>query len=342
MSGQLAPWQQRAWKQAVAAMDSGRQGHALLLCGPALLGKRALAERLAQRVLCEARPTAGADACGQCRGCRLYLARSQRDPLEERPGGGLAHPDGHPAHPDAIFVGYAWRMTPAPARQLTRISVDQVRELSDRLGKTPQYGDAKVAIIEPADAMNEAAANALLKTLEEPRPGRHLWLVTDSPMRLPATIRSRCQRLELRLPPRGEALEWLLAQGHAQAPAAEALDAARGHPGQADAWLRDGGMALRREVASDLAALARGDAAPSDVARRWTQSEDADLRLRHAADLAAVRAAGLTAPEATRSLADWFDAANRTRDLLRTQVRADLAVSGLLLEWAGVAGQRRR
>src|SRR5690606_29300206 len=130
------------------------------------------------------------------------------------------------------------------------------------------YGGAQVAIVDPADALNHAACNALLKTLEEPRSGRHLWLISADPARLPATIRSRCQRLEFRLPPRDEALVWLQAQGHAAKAATEALDAARGHPGLADAWLRDGGIALRREVARDLARLAKGEIAAIEAAQR--------------------------------------------------------------------------
>jgi DNA polymerase-3 subunit delta' len=328
----FAPWQQRVYDHACAALDAGRLAHALLICGPALLGKRAVAERLAQRMLCQARTPDG-EPCGHCRGCGLYLSRTQKDPLEQRPDKSLAHPHGHPAHPDAVFVGYAWKFTPSPPKQLTQIVIEQIRALSERLGKTPQYGGAQVVIIEPADAMNEAACNALLKTLEEPVPGRYLWLVTSDPARLPATIRSRCQRLEFRLPPRDEAVTWLSSQGHPDKDAAEALDAARGHPGLADAWLRDGGMALRRDVAADLAKLARGDLAVVATAQRWTSGEDATRRLRHAADLVLAETGRLTDPARMRKLAAWFDAANRTRDLLRTTVRADLAVAELLLAW---------
>lgn len=335
----LSPWQQRVHDQAVAALDGGRMGHALLFCGPAMLGKRLVAERLARRLLCQAGEGA-ARPCGECRGCRLYDARSQKESVEHRPDGSLSHPWGHPAHPDAIFVGHAWRMSPGTPRQMTVIPVDQVRELSARLATTPQYGSAKVAIVDPAGDMNEAAANALLKTLEEPQPGRYLWLVAANPMSLPATIRSRCQRLEFRLPPREEALGWMLGQGHAQTAAQEALDAARGHPGLADAWLREGGIELRREVGADLDALAHGRLAPSEAAVRWTGDEAAAERLRHAADLAAERAADLTDPGRTRRLAAWFDEANRTRDLLRTTVRADLAVAGLLLQWQQAVGDR--
>ncbi len=334
----LAPWQQRAYEQAVATLSEGRLGHALLICGPERIGKRAVAEALARYVLCSKRSPDGA-ACGACRSCHLFDVRAQRDPVEVRPDGSLAHPHGHSAHPDFILVGHEWRFKPSPPRPRTEIVIDQMRALSERLGLSAEFG-ARVAIVEPADAVNYHAWNAILKTLEEPQPGRYLWLVASRPARLPATIRSRCQRLELRLPPRTEAQAWLLAQGHALQDAEQALDAARGDPGLADGWLRDGGMQLRHAVADDLAQLARGDAPPIETAQRWAGDELAAARLYHAADLALAQAAGLTDPARIRKLAQWFDAANRVRDLLRTTVRADLAVAELLLAWRGVQASR--
>ena len=138
------------------------------------------------------------------------------------------------------------------------------------------------------------------------------------------------------MPALDEARQWLIAQGHAGRDADEALEAAKGHPGLAASWLADGGMQLRREVQKDLAGLAKGELAVVATAQRWAGDEHAALRLRHAADLALARAAGLTDVAGVGKLAAWFDAANRTRDLLRTTVRADLAISGLLLEWRGI------
>jgi DNA polymerase-3 subunit delta' len=330
----FAPWQQRVYDQAVAALEAGRLGHGLLLVGPPLLGKRHVAERLAQRVLCRA--PKGNQPCGRCRDCSLFLSRAQADPEEVRPDGTLAHPWGHSGHPDVTFIGFA--INDKTKKPRTEIVIEQIRALSERLALTPQGGGAQIAIVEPADAINHAAANALLKTLEEPVSGRYLWLVSARPQALPATIRSRCQRLEFRLPPRIEALAWLQARGHATAAANEALDASRGHPGLADAWLRDGGLALRKEIAADLAGLARGDVAPVALAQRWTGDEQAGLRLEFAADLALQEAARLTDPVRTRRLATWFDAANRTRALLRTTIRPDLAVAELLLAWRTDAG----
>lgn len=329
----LAPWLMRAWEQAVAAFEAGRLGHALLVCGPERLGQRELADALAQYVLCRERsPQSG--PCGRCRSCRLFDVRAQRDPLETRPDGSPAQPRGHSAHPDLLLVGYEWRLKPGPPRMRTEIVIDQMRELAGRLEMSAESGTC-VAIVEPADAVNYNAWNAILKTLEEPLPGRYLWLVGSSPDRLPATIRSRCQRLEVRLPPRAEALAWLHERGHAGDEAAEALDAARGHPGLADGWLRGDGLSLRRQVVADLGALESGRIDPLEAALRWTADDQAGERLRHAAEHARDRAAalGLTDPDRLHKLAAWFDAANRARDLLRSTVRADLAMTDLLLAW---------
>ena len=332
MSG-LAPWQQRVYDRAAAALDSGRLGHGLLLCGPAQLGKREVAERLAARVLCE-QPVADGGPCGLCRSCRLLAARSQADPVEVRPDGRLAHPWGHPAHPDLLLIGHAVNHKVRPPRSRTEIVIDQVRALGAQLALTPQYGQARVAILDPGEAINTAAANALLKTLEEPVPGRYLWIIASEPARLSATIRSRCQKLEFRLPERAQAHQWLLQQGHGAAQAGEALDAARGHPGQAHAWLQEGVLELRREVTRGLGEVAAGRTAAPVLAQAWTGDEQAALRLRLAADFALEQAAAnLTDPARTRRLAEWFDRANKARDLLRSTVRADLVVVELLLAW---------
>ena len=312
---EFSPWQQRAYDHAVAALDGGRMGHGLLICGPAGLGKRAVAERLALHVL------SGGDAAHAQRTAALMAAGT---------------------HPDLHVVSFG--LTKDGSKLRTEIVIDQIRDLSQKLALTPQYGAAQVALIDPADAINRSACNALLKTLEEPAPGRYLWLLSAQPARLPATIRSRCQRLEFRLPPRAEALAWLQeAQGHAPAAAQEALDAARGHPGLADQWLREDGLALRKQVASDLDKLARGQLGVVETAQKWANDEWADARLRHAADLALAQAsaAGLTDTARLTKLAAWFDAANRARDLLRTTVRGDLAVAELLLLWTRQMGEPR-
>lgn len=306
MSELFSPWQQRAYDQTVAALDAGRLGHGLLICGPAGLGKRAVALKLAEHVLGRA-----PDPVAQQRSRQLIAAGT---------------------HPDLQLVSFIPNRTGDKLR--TEIIIEQVRDVSQKLSLTPQYGVAQVVIIDPADSINRSACNALLKTLEEPAPGRYLWLISAQPARLPATIRSRCQRLEFKLPPAQEALAWLLSKGFSESVAEEALTAARGHPGLAERWLREEGLALRRAVANDLEQVATGRAGAVETAQRWTGDDQADQRLRHAADLVLAQAsAGTTDPVRVHRLATWFDAANLTRDLLRTTVRADLVVAELLMAW---------
>ena len=179
-----------------------------------------------------------------------------------RPDGSLAHPWGHSAHPDYILVGYEWRLKPSPPKPRTEIVIDQVRELSERLALSAEHG-ARIAIVEPADAVNYNAWNSILKTLEEPQPGRYLWLVASNPSRLPATIRSRCQRLEMRC--RRATGAGLAARAGTRRVPRSPPSTPRA-PSRADAWLRDGGLALRKEVAADLAPVARGERPDRDRA----------------------------------------------------------------------------
>lgn len=322
MSG-FAPWQQRVLDAALASLADGRLGHALLFSGAAKMGKGEVALRLAGRLLC---PTPGADglACGSCRACHLFAAGT---------------------HPDFKFTSFIPNDKGDKLR--SEIIVDQMRELGHWFSLTPQMGTAQVAMITPASAMNLNASNALLKTLEEPSRDRYLLLVTDRPGRLPATIRSRCQRLEFRPPRTAEAMAWLREQGHGEGALAPALHAARGHPGLASDWLATGGLALRRQVLSDLNALSEGRESPIALAQRWLGDDQAALRLRFAAELAleavaerlgAGPASGLTAPGDFQRLSAWFDGTNRAREQLSVPaLRHDLALAGLLLEWRSMS-----
>jgi DNA polymerase-3 subunit delta' len=216
--------------------------------------------------------------------------------------------------------------------------IEQIRELSARLAMSSQFGGWQVALIDPADAMNAAAANALLKTLEEPAGQTLLVLLADAPWRLPQTIRSRCQRIEFTLPTAGEARAWLERQGVAQAQAA--LDAALGNPGLALAWAQEGALERRAEVRRDLAALAAGRGQVTEMARRWLDDEAAQ-RLWFAAQAAADERraqASQAVPQLAsamdgEALAHWYDAANRTRDALRGPLRGDLLLLELLAQW---------
>lgn len=308
----LPPWVQRSLVRAVDAHAANRLPHALLLGGERGLGKRALADALARRLLCATAD--GATACGACKPCRLLAAGT---------------------HPDRRAITLDTR---DDGRQRTEIVIDQIRALSQALSLTAQMGGAVVATLDPADALNVAAANALLKTLEEPQPGRFLLLIADEPFRLPATIRSRCQRLAIEAPSREEARAWLQSLSHEASAVDEALDLADGNPGIAREALDAGLLELKRGVLADLGELARGRAQPFPTARAWLEDRP-DWRLRFAAD--AVRRhgwrealdAGRRARADFATLAAWYDAANRTRELLRSPVRPELALGELLMGW---------
>lgn len=332
----LAPWQQEVFEGAAQAHLQGRLGHALLLVGPARMGKREVAEALAKRLLC-ASPRPDLFACGSCRSCQLFPAQSI----------GLVTTQ---AHGDLQRIGLEPNEKGDKLR--TEISVDQIRRLGQWFSLTPQLGGAQVAIIDPADLMNTSSSNALLKTLEEPSPNRYLLIVSSRPGRLPATIRSRCQRLEFRLPSSDQAQAWLKSRGFADADSALALKAARGNPGLAAEWLENGGLQLRVDVMKKLNAVGAGQAGPIEVAQQWLSDESGELRLRFAAELAVEALAGglgaqgaglsgLKAPADLSRISNWYDALNRTREQLRAPLRNDLVLAGLLHEWRNMFQQGR-
>jgi DNA polymerase-3 subunit delta' len=312
----LPPWLADAWREFAQRAASARMAHAFLLGGPAGLGKRALAEAMLARLLCTA-PTDDQHACGQCRGCALRLAGS---------------------HPDLVRVGIE--------EEATQIKIDQIRALSQRLALTPQLGGAQVVLIDPAETLNTEACNALLKTLEEPSAGTVLILVTDLPMRLLATIRSRCQRMDVRFPPRDQALAWLEAQGVSASAARAALELAAGNPGLAQRLADPAQRELASAITAELRDLATGKENLLELSTRWAKDRTAE-RLRLTVELvrmASWRALGgssqadaglarLTGAVEFHKLAAWWGRANQVRDQLSTPLRVDLLLLDLLRDW---------
>ena len=228
---------------AIAAMVAGRVPHAILLVGPAGVGKTTLATDLAAGLLCAAPD--GERPCGACRPCRLALAGS--------------HPDVHRLAPDG------------PGRQVgiggAGSKVRGVRDLIGELALLPVEGGARIGIVESAQRMNEDAQAALLKTLEEPAAGVVLVLCADGEDGLLPTIRSRCARV--RLGPVGvREIETILDEhGVADAPTAARLArVADGRPGLALSWAADPeALVVRDELGRTLLDLL--DAGPADRLR---------------------------------------------------------------------------
>lgn len=241
----MPPWLEQERAALHRAHTAARTPQALLIHETPGAGGEWLALWAAQLLLCQHPDKA---PCGSCVACRRVAQRQ---------------------HPDLAWLGL-----PEDSRQ---IRIEQVRELSADLALTSHAGGYKVGIISPADALNRFAANALLKTLEEPPARTLLVLVASQPSRLPATVLSRCQRLHVPAPAREAAVAWLNAvRGAADWDGAlDALGEAPCIAVQADpAQLAQVGA----ETRSALDALATGGADPVATAERWARSELA-LRL---------------------------------------------------------------
>ena len=245
-----------------AALGTQRS-HALLVHGPRGVGQFELSLALAQGWLCES--SSLPKPCGQCAACKLVQAHS--------------HPDLLVLLPEALRDALGWAVAgddesegggegnaaaasdkSAKRKPSKDIRIDEVRLAVVFAQTTSARGRAKVVVLHPAERMNMASANALLKTLEEPAGAARLVLSTAAAESLLPTIRSRCQAVLLPLPDVAQATQWLAAQGVAQAEVV--LAATGGQPQEALQWVSEGidaatWLALPRQMArGDAGALA--------------------------------------------------------------------------------------
>lgn len=228
------PWQTTQWRRLRLQHEANQLAHAYLLAGPAGLGKALFASQFARLVLCLTPKQK--QACGECRNC-LLSAQGE--------------------HPDILSV--------APEEGSRDIKIDQIRSLADYVVRTSHAGGAKVAIINHAHQMNTNASNALLKTLEEPTPGTYLFLISESPGSLSATIRSRCQRLQFHAPSFDEASDWLQQSLDADADSVRLLAATNNRPLLAYELAGDGNLNAREDFISKLCELLLGQQSPQTV-----------------------------------------------------------------------------
>lgn len=175
---QQLPWLLPVWERLEQQLHNKQLGHAQLFVGQPGLGKRALASLMAEKVLCLARRNGS--ACGECPSCMLLKAGT---------------------HPDFLLL--------EPEEEGKQIKIDQVRLLSDFVNTTAQRSPVKAVVMGPVEQLNINAANALLKSLEEPVTQVYLFLFCHRPSGVLPTIRSRCQQISIAPPAFSDALRWL-------------------------------------------------------------------------------------------------------------------------------------
>lgn len=203
MSDTLYPWQQDAWQQWQQLR--ARLPHAILFHGPQGIGKTTFAEACAQSLLCET-PLSDGHACGSCAACGWFAQYSHPDYRRVRPE--ILDEDDAAADEEAGETKKA-KAAKTPSKD---IKIDQIRALADFMNVSTHRSGMRVIVLHPAEALNTAAANALLKMLEEPPPHTAFLLITNSLDRLLPTILSRCRKFAMAMPDGQQALQWLNAQ----------------------------------------------------------------------------------------------------------------------------------
>lgn len=302
------PWLKDTVRSLEERIEHGRMPHALMLLGPLGVGKRCLAAWLAKR----------------------HLGKVASSSMPDFP---LEIPE---------LADLRWLN---PPDDKAAIGVEAVRELIADLYLTSFDGRGKAAVIEPADAMTASAANSLLKTLEEPTGNALLILVVDRAGRLPATIASRCQRVEIALPPEAESLAWL-----SRLKRSDHWEAALRLAGNAPLRALDAAERLddAEAMSRDFIALTNNEAQPLETASRWLRLDtvfvldwmcrqvQSGIRrsFRHSAEAASVLPDFVLQRMDRRKLFCYLDIINRIRSQADGSYNVQLTLESLLIDWA--------
>ncbi len=234
----IYPWQDQQWNYFQRLLENNELPHAVLLTGQAGVGKASFVINLCASILCDRRANDGMP-CGTCKYCQLFSANT---------------------YPDFTRI--------VPEEADSAITVDDIRLLIERLSLTRHYDAYKIALIESAHQMNTNAANALLKTLEEPPDHTLIILVSDQPQTLPATIRSRCQSVLINSPEHQQGLAWLQAREDS-VDWKPLLAVAQGSPLLALQLQETDLLEQRNEVIQGFLQLAENSANPMDISSRF-------------------------------------------------------------------------
>lgn len=243
----IFPWQKNQWQQLWRTKEAKRLPHALLLTGISGIGKVEFADNFSRGVLCHSANAEGF-FCNTCHSCRLIDGR---------------------VHPNVLWI--------EPEEDSQTIKIDQIRTANEFINQSALQGEYQLVLINPAHCMNANAANALLKTLEEPSSGSIIILISDQSDRLPATILSRCQRIVFPCPPKAEALNWLKDRLDGEAINPELLlNLAQGAPLAAVRLANTELFSVRRDLFEIVYALSQKQIDPLKAA---TEIQDINLLL---------------------------------------------------------------
>ena len=245
----VLPWQQANWVHLCDYRRQNRVPQALLITGSKGLGKQRLANQFAFSLLCT-EPQASGLNCGHCVSCLLLNAET---------------------HPDFIQI--------KPEEPGKAITIGQIRSLVSRLTLKPQFESYRVVIVNPADLMNNASANAFLKCLEEPTERTVILLITDKPARLTATIVSRCQKFAVAKPDKEMFFAWLKQQNQEILPesAVALYGLAQGSPLMALEYANDGTLTLRDDCFKAWVDIAKQRRHPVIIAEDWHKLPESPL-----------------------------------------------------------------
>ena len=323
MTISLLPWHLDIWDHLQQSLRDGRLPHALLFSGVQGVGKARLARQLAASLLCE-QPQATGLACGKCRQCQLLAAGN---------------------HPDLRML--------VPEQGKTQIGIDAVRELV--AGNTLSVGEGayRVFVIDPADSMGMAAANALLKTLEEPIEGTLIILLSAKADRLAVTIRSRCQCLRFSLPSEQDAMAWIEDKVRVlPGQAAQLLRLANGAPLRVPALVEKGELERHTRLLDDFVAIASGQASAVLVSETWLKEHELPSLLLYLNSwLTAIihQKMACQSEQAFPLLQSWserldlklayqlLDQLHETQRMSINNLNPQLALESILLEWSRIA-----
>ena len=241
----VLPWLEQNWKQLAGYIRLGRIPQALLISGNPGLGKRQLIELYAQALLCDSRRE-DCVPCGHCHSCTLFNAQT---------------------HPDLVVI--------EPEQIGKSIGIDVIRQLITRLALKPQFNSNRIVIIHQADALNNAAANAFLKCLEEPTERTSVVLIAEKISKLPATIRSRCQKLIITQADSAMAIHWLKQQKVKDC--VELLKLAQGSPLLAKEYADKDYLSVRSNYFNDWLSVSNGTTNVLLLAEQWQKQEKITL-----------------------------------------------------------------